>query len=204
VDELERVLAALAELSAALTPSPLRPPLVRSASQEFAYNPQDPGINGWRHLREAVPAHLARLDAWSRANLDRLVELESQAPAAAQGDTLLNFDVRADNILLTPRRVVFVDWPHATTGAAWIEVLAFAPSVAMNGGPDPETLLRLHPAGRAAAPAAVSAVVAALAGFFVQHSLEPSPPGLPTLRPFQAAQGAVAIDWLRRRLERES
>jgi hypothetical protein len=45
----------------------------------------------------------------------------------------------------------------------------------------------------------VTVLLAAIAGFFVSHSFQPSPPGLPTLRPFQAAQGEVALAWLRRR-----
>ena len=35
------------------------------------------------------------------------------------------------------------------------------------------------------------------AGSWCRHSLQPAPPGLPTLRAFQAAQGAVALAWLR-------
>src|SRR5204863_381053 len=49
-------------------------------------------------------------------------------------------------------------------------------------------------------PAAVTAVVAALAGFFVYESLQPALPGLPTLRDFQAAQGRTALDWLSTRV----
>jgi len=45
----------------------------------------------------------------------------------------------------------------------------------------------------------VTVLVAALAGFLVQRSLLPPPPGLPTLRAFQGAQGEVALRWLRRR-----
>jgi hypothetical protein len=41
-------------------------------------------------------------------------------------------------------------------------------------------------------------LVAAFAGFLVSHSLQPAPPGLPTLRAFQGAQGAVALEWLER------
>jgi hypothetical protein len=42
-------------------------------------------------------------------------------------------------------------------------------------------------------------MVAALAGFFCWHGSQPDPPGLPTLRAFQRAQGAIALDWLRQR-----
>ena len=38
-------------------------------------------------------------------------------------------DVRADNFLLTPDRVVLVDWPWASIGAAFAEMIFFAPSV---------------------------------------------------------------------------
>jgi hypothetical protein len=39
-----------------------------------------------------------------------------------------------------------------------------------------------------------------VAGYFVVHGLDPAPPGLPTVRAFQAAQGEVALTWLRERL----
>jgi len=35
---------------------------------------------------------------------------------------------------------------------------------------------------------------------FVVRALEPLSPGIPTVRAFQAAQGRVAISWLRERL----
>jgi aminoglycoside phosphotransferase (APT) family kinase protein len=182
--ELERVVATLIELSADLTPSPFP---ARSAAAAFAEE-----LDGWKSL-QAAP--LPGLDQWSLRHLDRLAELEAAAPAAAAGATLLHLDLRADNLLLTPDRVYVVDWPHACVGAAWVDLLVFAPSVTMQGGPPPEELLQRHPAARAADPDAVTAVVAALAGFFIQRSLLPPPPGLPTLRPFQAAQGEVARRW---------
>ncbi len=70
------------------------------------------------------------------------------------------------------------------------------PSVAMRGGPLPEGLLGRCPPARTADPMAVTAVVAAVAGFFTYQALQPSPPGLPTLRTFQDAQGIVARRWL--------
>ena len=63
----------------------------------------------------------------------------------------------------------------------------------------PEDLLALSTVRVAVDPDALTVLLAAVAGFFVSHSLRPPPPGLPTLRPFQAAQGAVALAWLRRR-----
>ncbi|MCT9932010.1 aminoglycoside phosphotransferase family protein [Planotetraspora sp. A-T 1434] len=49
-------------------------------------------------------------------------------------------------------------------------------------------------------PDAVTAVLAAMAGYFVRQARQPAPPGLPTLRAFQGAQGRTALPWLRSRL----
>jgi hypothetical protein len=187
-DELERVLGAVNELCTALTPSP-----VDAGSAGAALETQ---INSW-HLAAAEP--LAGLDDWSRRHLHKLVELERAIADAVAGETLLHFDLRADNILLARDRVYFVDWPHASVGVAWLDAVAFAPSVAMQGGPDPEALLRRWPTAAKADPEAVTTAVASVAGFFTYRSLLPPPPGLPTLRAFQAAQGEVARKWLAQR-----
>ena len=53
---------------------------------------------------------------------------------------------------------------------------------------------------KAKAPdACAKEVFAALAGYFTHRALQPPPPGLPTLRAFQAAQGEVARQWLAHR-----
>ncbi len=193
-DELHRVLDATAELATQLTPSPLSPPVVPTAGERI-----DRELSGWRLLVGAPPEHLAQLDPWSRRHLDALAALEAAAPAAVGGDTLLHLDIRADNLLLTPDQVWFLDWPHACVGAAWLDVLFFLPSVTMQGGPPPEQVMDRHPTCRAADPAALNAGLAAVAGLFTERALRPPPPGLPTLRAFQAAQGAVARAWLAQR-----
>jgi hypothetical protein len=49
-------------------------------------------------------------------------------------------------------------------------------------------------------PEALLPVVTAVAGYLTERGRLPDPPGLPTLRAFQRAQGAVARAWLRRLL----
>jgi aminoglycoside phosphotransferase (APT) family kinase protein len=183
--ELDRVVEGAHALVDALTPSPLETPQVGTTLAG--------SINGW-HRIEAPE----RLDDWSRRHLDGLVELEARV-AGVSGDTLLHLDVRADNLLLTDDDVYFVDWPHAQIGPPWVDAAAFAPSVTMQGGPDPEELFARWPGAAEAEPEEVTAVVASVAGFFVYRALLPPPPGLPTLRAFQAAQGAVARRWLAER-----
>ena len=187
--DLALVLDALQELANGLTPSPIHTDM--TAADAFATN-----INGWR---DAIARDQQGLDPWLQRHLVRLAELEGMAPAAARGDTLLNFDVRADNILIAGARVYFLDWPWARTGAWWLDIVCMYPSVAMQGGPAPEEFLsRVDLSGVDRKD--LDAVICALTGYFVIRSLEPPPPGLPNLRAFQAAQGRVAIAWLRDRL----
>lgn len=193
-DELDRIMTALAALGDTLTPSPLPAGAVGMADELF-----DTRMSGWRRLLTEDADMADRLDAWSRRNLEALAKIEGNVKQAVAGNTLLHTDIRADNILLTAENVWFVDWPHACVGAAWVEVIGFAPSVRMQGGPLPEDLLARHPAYRSADPDAITAAIAALAGFFTHRSLQPPPPGVPTVRAFQAAQGVVTREWLAQR-----
>ncbi len=187
--ELARVLAAITDLARTLTPSPVA---ARSASNMVATD-----IRGFHRLIAQPPQ---QLDAWAARHLTGLVALEADASRAIAGTTLLHCDLRADNMLLTSDRVVIVDWPHAALGAAWADLIFFAPSVTMQGGPPPGELLRRFESAADADPRDVTAVIATVAGFFTAQALDPAPPGLPTLRAFQAAQGAVARAWLADRL----
>jgi aminoglycoside phosphotransferase (APT) family kinase protein len=149
------------------------------------------------------PAALIRLvglDLWVRENLDRLTKIAVTSGQAFEGSTLLHSDIRADNILLTDEGVYFVDWPHATVGAAWLDLLYFLPSVAMQGGPDPQATFWSHPVANGARGDTVRSVLAGMAGFFIYGATQPPPPGLPTVRRFQLAQGIEAVRWLRQML----
>ena len=191
-EELGGVLEALASLHEALTPCPIAD--LERISVAFAW-----GLDGWRSLA-AMAAPPEGLDEWVRRNLDRLAELETQGVAAAdEGDTLVHGDVRSDNLLLTKGSVVFVDWPHASRGAPVFDLVGWAPSVALEGGPDPETLLSRYRLNASMEPEATTAVIAAVAGLFTYRGTLPELPGLPTLRSFQQAQGSIVRGWLRQR-----
>ena len=124
-DELDRVVSAMEDLSMLLTPSPLPATMIGTADGAF--------VRGWRRLRDERPSRLDYVDEWSRRHIETLVAIEETVSGALERDTLLNNDLRADNILLTPKRTWFVDWPHASVGPPWLDVLAFAPSVTMQG-----------------------------------------------------------------------
>jgi aminoglycoside phosphotransferase (APT) family kinase protein len=154
----------------------------------------------WLHLAADPPPGL---DAWSRRHLERLTELDTQTLNATAGGHLVHLDVRTDNVLLAtdgPTGDVLVDWPGASLGAPWVDLVSLLPALQLDGGPPPAEVLPTTSLGRHADPDAVDIFVVSLAGYFTHMSLLPAPPGLPTVRAFQAAQGEIARAWAARRL----
>ena len=193
-DDVTAVLRAMESLSEAGTPNPVRgldPVGVMETSDPF----------GWA-WRSVATSHRddPRLDEWTRSHLDTLVELESTWPQAAAGTTLLHGDVRIDNILLRRDDACFVDWPAASVGARWVDLVGLLPALHLDGAPPPALLFDTHPLGRAADPDRVDVYLAALAGYFTHRSLLPPPPRIESLRSFQTAQGRVCRAWLAERL----
>jgi len=195
IASLAATLEALDRLTEATTPCPvpgLEPVGVRLEAE----------FNGFRTLAAAPGADGPdRVDPALRGRLDGLASLESGWATAAAGRSLLHCDLRADNLLIrSDGTVVVVDWPFAAVGAPWVDVLFMLPSVALDGGPSPDAVIDVLDPFAAVAEEAVDRVLAALTGFFVYRGTLPDPPGLPTVRAFQRAQGAVATHWLLRRL----
>jgi hypothetical protein len=155
--------------------------------------PRDhPRLGGWAALAEN-PSGRARLPAWAAEHLPRLVRLESESLAAARGDALVHSDLYPHNILLTPERVVFVDWPHARLGNPTIDLVTLLSSAAADGI-DPEPFLR----GRV--PSGLDAILAAHAGFLLHGGLQKMPAGLAAIAEAKLRLGLGAVTWLRRRL----
>ncbi len=150
---------------------------------------------GWRTLAAQQPDAVA--DPWCREWLAELATVEAQWETTTAGDRLLHGDVRSDNVLLTPDgRVVFVDWTSTCTGAGWFDALAMLPAVELEGGGAPESVMEL--VGLDLGADEILPLVAAMAGYFAERGRLPDPPGLPTVRAFQRAQGEITTAWLRR------
>lgn len=149
-------------------------------------------FTGWAHI--AADAPRTRIPSWAAARLDDLVAIEGGWRDAAAGTALLHLDVRGDNLLVADGRGTLVDWPWATRGHPLVDVVLAAPCLAMQGGPTPQDLLRA--AGHDPSDERVLPLAVATTGLFLARSLEPDPPGLPTVRAFQAAQGDAGLAWL--------
>jgi aminoglycoside phosphotransferase (APT) family kinase protein len=183
--EVDAAVTALAELAAAVTPSPVpgAPSAADAIADDFA---------GWHKIAGDRPADL---DPWLAERLDDLRAAADRALAAvATGDTLVHFDIRADNMLIRPDgRVVIVDWPWGCVGPAWLDRLLLGLDVLVKGG-DPARVFE------GIDPGVVTDVIAGIDGMFEHICRLPPPPGIPTLRAFQRSAADAIRPWLRGRL----
>lgn len=187
--DLDRVVAAVGRLARSVTPSPIEVPRDHPRLGGWASVARDPTCRAW------LPAH----SAWAAENVSRLIDLEEEGFAAAQGPALVHFDIYPHNILLTPERVLFVDWPHARLGAPIVDLVIVLSSAAADGI-DPQPILYNQPVTAEHAPGVIDAVLAAHAGFCIVGGLYPPPPGLEPIADAKLKLGRGAVDWLQRRL----
>jgi hypothetical protein len=167
---------------AATPPPEWLPPITRDA---------DWLLLGWAEI-ERDPRPFLSLGVcsseWLERSLPTLREAAENAPIA--GDALLHIDVRSDNICVTSRGAVLVDWNHAHRGNADLDVACWLPSLADECGLQPETIL----------PDA-GGLASALAGFFGSRAGLPPPPTAPRVREVQLSQLRTALPWAARALD---
>lgn len=147
-------------------------------------------LDGWPQvLSDPDPLLSTRLcsAAWLESALPALSE--ASASCELGGEALLHLDVRSDNLCFAGDRVVLVDWNLAAVGNPLLDVVAWLPSLRLEGGPEPWEVV-----GDSGGLAAL------LAGFFASRAGVPSPPSAPTVREFQRRQAEVALPWAAREL----
>ena len=121
---------------------------------------------------------------WLDAALPHL--LSAEAAADVVGSSVVHADVRSDNLCFEPE-AKFVDWNWTRRGNPEIDVVAWLPSLRVEGGPAPWDV-------RADADANL---VAMLAGYFASYAaLPPSPNVNPRVRTLQRDQAEVCLQWL--------
>jgi hypothetical protein len=157
-----------------------------------------PRLGGWGRVHRA---ELEPCSGWAADHLDELVALEEHGLVAAQGASLVHMDLYPHNILVTPHRVVFIDWPHARRGSSIVDLVMFLSAVAADGV-DPESWLRSRPLGPGVTDGTVNAILAAHAGFLLAGALAAGPPGLEAIGAAKLRLGMATVDWLRDRLGR--
>lgn len=182
VEDLRRVSDAIREVRPVLDATALDGlPAAADSSPIF--------LSRWRELEGRLPL----VDPWWAAHHDALAGHAQRAAELIGGGELVHWDIRADNVVFASGRVVLVDWGQARRGAGWMDHAMLALDCAMSGSElSTAELAASDPTLRSRDPRDLLAVAAAAAMSFVSRSIEPAPPGLPTL-PATSARWANAL-----------
>jgi hypothetical protein len=179
--DVARVRATLAEVAS--TPAPDDAPDLEAATGHM--------LRLW-HKIAAEPEPFLGLGLctreWFDGAIDTLVDAESRG--TLDGEALVHFDVRSDNLCLLDERVVLVDWNNTARGRPDFDRIAFAQGVAVAGGPAPDET----------APGADPCLVVMLTSYFARNAPKPVIPDAPRVRDIQLAQLRVCFPWMCRLL----
>ena len=125
---------------------------------------------------------------WLEHALPTLIDAEQHA--LLDGDAFLHNDVRSDNLCFAGERVLLVDWNWASRGNPKLDIAAWLPSLAAEGGPAPETILPHEPE-----------LASFVAGFYAAHAGLPPPRGMGAIRELQLALLRESLGWATRALD---
>jgi hypothetical protein len=185
-EDLDRVLAAIPGLVTALTPAPAGGSLLAP-----------PRLDGWSDLASpSARDRLRALSGWAADHREDLTALESRAQVT--GTTLLHGDLYPFNLLLTPDRVVVIDWPHAWTGAPFCDILTLLSSARLSGI-DPQPIAVTHPLTRDLVPGQIDGFLALHSGFLLRAVATAGPQADPNIVAMMTALGMASVQWLQHR-----
>jgi hypothetical protein len=145
-------------------------------------------LDGWRRVAYDPEPFLALglcSERWLNTALPVL--LAATAACCLDGDAFLHLDVRSDNLCFSGGEAVLVDWNWAVVGNPDLDLVAWLPSLRLEGGPEPWELV---PDSKGMA--------ALIAGFFASFAGLPPPATAPNVREIQRRQAEVALPWAAR------
>jgi hypothetical protein len=202
-DEGGRTMLVIEDLTAAHWPPPWSPAQIDAArtTLELVHQTTPPAglprledlrerFNGWELVAEDPdPLLSTRLCTaeWLEAALPRL--RAASAECELGGDSFLHFDFRSDNLCFIDGRVVLVDWNLACVGNAEMDLVAWLPSLTLEGGPEPWEIVSDS-----------GGLAAFICGYFASRAGLPVPETAPRVREFQRRQAEVALPWVAREL----
>lgn len=208
-DDLDAVLRAIGSLDGAFD-DPLGDKQISVTTTPTFRGSLADEVCGWSQLcaQNLDTTELQEIEPWlNPGSVQRLAAIEGRWAEACESTSLVHADLRADNLLVDGDNTVWIlDWANAALGPAWFDVVALAPSIAMQAGPSPWEVwnryveLQKLRGSSASDEAAVDVGVVAVAGYFTFQARQPPVPVIPMLRDFQEAQAVPARAWVQQRL----
>lgn len=127
-------------------------------------------------------------ERWLEHALPSLLEAESKCVTV--GCALTHWDIRSDNICIRDQSIKLIDWDNACLGNPKFDLGFWLPSLAHEGGPDPESVLGDEPE-----------VAACVSGYFAARAGLPKIENAPGVRVVQRQQLVPALSWAMRALD---
>ncbi len=177
---VEAVLATLEQVAA--SPAPESAPSLEAGQRSR--------LSGWLRVAEDPRPFLGLglvTGAWLERGLPALIEAGQRA--ILEGDRLVHFDVRSDNLCIRDGRAMLLDWPGYARGTELFDRASWLPSLWREGGPAPWTLLPDS-----------QGLATLLAGYFAGQAGVPAIPTAPRVRTVQWEQLQAALPWAAREL----
>lgn len=136
--------------------------------------------------------------AWFR-QISPTIDHMMRQPTLKEGPyAILHGDIRSDNLRFNRGRLYLFDWPAITVGRPEWDMVAFAQSVTVEGGPSPEQVMAWYGERFPVNTDAIDCALAWCLTFFADRAWRPDIPGLPRLRRFQGQQLATLAFWAAR------
>ncbi|BBM86374.1 phosphotransferase [Candidatus Uabimicrobium amorphum] len=126
-------------------------------------------------------------EKWLTKNLPLLIENEMSC--SPEGNSFIHLDLRSDNICFTENKCLIIDWNHSCLGNAKLDLGFWLPSLAYEGGPNPEEILPDAPE-----------IAAWISGFFAANAGLPMIKDAPHVRTVQKKQLRTSLAWAIRAL----
>ncbi|MBO0783510.1 MAG: phosphotransferase, partial [Ktedonobacteraceae bacterium] len=128
-----------------------------------------------------------------------IIDHAMQQPALRDGTyAILHGDLRSDNLRFIQGQLYLFDWPAIILGRPEWDIVEFAQSVTVEGGPPPEQVMGWYGEQFPLNTNAVECALAWWLTFFARRAWQPDIPGLPRLRRFQRQQLGVLVSWAAR------
>jgi fructosamine-3-kinase len=156
--------------------------------------------DGFHKIAEMVGEDSAQALKWFQNISPTIERLLVQADFSVEPHTILHGDLRSDNLRFSKNRLALFDWPAITRGRPEWDIVGFAQSVAVEGGPFPEEILNWYQEKTPLENAAIESALAWCLTLFANRAWRPEIPGLPRLRRFQRQQLGMVILWIARHL----
>jgi hypothetical protein len=154
----------------------------------------------WPHL-SSLPT--AVLPVWARARADEMRDRMQTLLDHSGGDSLANYDIRNDNLLVRPDgSVVFVDWGMSRTGPTWLDPLVLLLEWAEQPGFDRRVESNRHLAVLGERRDELVTTFLFLWGCWLAYRSEVAQDvGLPTINAFRVQESGRFLAGARRRLD---